>query len=138
VIPAVIRKCADAAAARQPEIVMWGTGKATREFLYVDDGAEGIVLAAEQYNESAPVNLGTGREISIADLVKTIARVTGYAGKITWDASKPDGQPRRCLDTSRAEKAFGFTAGTPLEEGLRRTVEWYKAATALSGHGKDR
>jgi GDP-L-fucose synthase len=124
VIPAVIRKCLEARQAGRRHVEMWGTGTPTREFLYVDDGAEGILLAAERYNKPEPVNLGTGKEISIADLVNKIAAATGFSGEIVWDASKPDGQPRRCLDVSRAEKEFGFRARMNLDEGLRHTVEW--------------
>jgi len=128
VIPALIKKCCDAITAGQREIIVWGTGKATREFLYVEDAAEGIVLATELYDRPDPVNLGAGFEISIHDLVHLIARLTGFTGTITWDTTKPDGQPRRCLDTSRAEQEFGFKARMPLEEGLRRTIEWYQQA----------
>jgi len=106
-------------------ITVWGTGKATREFLYVKDAAEGIVLAAEKYDKPQPVNLGSGVEISIKELVERIAQLTGYQGEIIWDFSKPDGQPRRLLDTSRAFQEFGFKAKTKLEDGLRKTVEWY-------------
>jgi GDP-L-fucose synthase len=126
VIPAVIRKCVEAVRNGRRRVDMWGTGNATREFLYVDDAAEGIVLAAERYNKPAPVNLGTGAEISIKDLVQKIAGLVGFSGETVWDASKPDGQPRRCLDVSRAEKEFGFRASTPLDKGLRRTIEWYE------------
>ena len=126
VIPALIRKCIEAKERGDDHIVVWGTGKPTREFLYVEDAAEGILLATERYNESEPVNLGSGIEISIKDLVHLIARLTGFKGKIVWDTSKPDGQPRRCLDTSKAERLFGFKAKTPFEEGLRKTIEWYK------------
>ena len=132
VIPALIKKCCDAIAAGQREIVVWGTGKATREFLYVEDAAEGIVLAAERYNKPDPVNLGAGFEISIHDLVHLIARLTGFTGTITWDTTKPDGQPRRCLDTSMAEREFGFKATTPFEVGLQKTIEWYKGAYPVS------
>jgi GDP-L-fucose synthase len=125
VISAFIKKCCDAIAAGLQEIVVWGTGKATREFLYVEDAAEGIVLATERYNKPDPVNLGAGFEISICDLAHLIAKLTGFTGTITWDMSKPDGQPRRCLDTSRAEREFGFKASVLLEEGLRKTIEWY-------------
>jgi GDP-L-fucose synthase len=125
VIPALIRKCIEAKERQDESIVIWGTGKATREFLYVEDAAEGIVLAAERYDGSDPVNLGSGMEISIWDLAHLIARLTGFPGEIVWDTSKPDGQPRRCLDTTRAEKLFGFRAGTPFEEGLRKTIAWY-------------
>ena len=126
VIPALIKKCCDAITAGQREIVVWGTGKATREFLYVDDAAEGIVLATERYNTPDPVNLGVGFEISISDLVHLIVKLTGFNGTITWDTTKPDGQPRRCLDTTRAEQGFGFKARVPFEEGLRKTIDWYK------------
>ena len=126
VIPALIKKCFDAIEAGEEEIVVWGTGKATREFLYVGDAAEGIVLAAERYNKSDPVNLGAGFEISIKDLVEKIVRITGFNGKVVWDASKPDGQPRRCLDVSKAKREFGFMAKMGFEEGLKKTVEWYK------------
>jgi len=126
VIPALIKKCVEAAEAGASEVVAWGTGSATREFLYVEDAAEGIVLAAEQYDGADPVNLGAGQEISIKDLVGLIARLTGSSGRIVWDTSKPDGQPRRMLDTSRATTSFGFVAKTPFEEGLRRTIEWYR------------
>lgn len=126
VIPALIKKCFDAIENREEEIVIWGTGKATREFLYVEDAAEGIMLATERYNKPEPVNIGAGFEISIKDLVHLIVRLTGFKGQVTWDTSKPDGQPRRCLDTSRAEKEFGFKAKTSFEEGLRKTIRWYK------------
>ncbi len=132
VIPALIKKCCDAITAGQREIVVWGTGKATREFLYVDDAAEGIVLATERYDKPDPVNLGAGFEISISDLVHLIAKLTGFTGTITWDTTKPDGQPRRCLDTSMAAQEFGFKATTPFEEGLRKTIEWYQQAHSLS------
>jgi GDP-L-fucose synthase len=124
-ITALIKKCVQADREERPQVVVWGTGKATREFMYVDDGAEGIVSAAERYDKPAPVNLGTGKEISIADLSRQIAAMTGFTGEIVWDPTKPDGQPRRCLDVSRAEQEFGFRATTSLGEGLRRTVEWY-------------
>jgi len=126
VIPALIRKCVDAIEEKKDEIVVWGTGKATREFLYVEDAAEGITLATEKYDKSAPVNLGAGFEISIKDLVDLIARLTGFKGRIIWDTTKPDGQPRRRLDTSRAEREFGFKAKTRFEEGLIKTIQWYK------------
>ncbi|MDI6704109.1 MAG: GDP-L-fucose synthase [bacterium] len=126
VIPALIKKCVDAVENGDKEIVVWGTGKPTREFLYVEDAAEGILLAAEKYNRPEPINLGAGFEISIKDLVELIAKLTGYTGKIVWDTSKPDGQPRRCLDITKAEKEFGFKAKTPFEEGLKKTIEWYK------------
>lgn len=144
VIPALIRKCFDATSHKpraknyEPTITVWGTGKATREFLYVEDCAEAIVLATERYNKPDPVNIGagfssqggsaSGGEISISDLVKLITELTGFKGKIMWDTTKPDGQPRRCLDVSRAEKEFGFRAKTPFEEGLKlkKTIAWYK------------
>lgn len=126
VIPALIRKCIEAAKRNDDHIVVWGTGKPTREFLYVADAAEGILLAAERYNGSEAVNLGSGMEISIHDLVNLIARLTGFKGKIVLDSSKPDGQPRRCLNTERAERLFGFRARTSFEEGLRQTIEWYR------------
>ena len=128
VIPALIRKCIEAKERGDSQIVAWGTGSPTREFLYVEDAAEGILLAAERYNESEPVNLGSGMEISIKDLMHLIARLTGFEGKIVWDTSKPDGQPRRCLDTNKAERLFDFRATTPFEEGLRRTIQWYERA----------
>jgi GDP-L-fucose synthase len=126
VIPALLKKCVDAINEQKEEIVVWGTGKPTREFLYVGDAAEGIILAAERYNKPDPVNLGAGFEISIKDLVNLIVSLTGFSGRIVWDETKPDGQPRRMLDTSRAEKEFGFKAKTPLEEGLKRTIAWYR------------
>jgi GDP-L-fucose synthase len=125
VIPALIRKCLEAKGRGDREIVVWGDGSATREFLYVEDAAEGIVLAAERYDEGDPVNLGTGFEISVRDLVALIARLTEFTGSITWDTSKPNGQPRRMLDTTRARERFRFVAHTPFETGLRRTIEWY-------------
>lgn len=134
VIPALIKKCIDAVEEGRDEIIVWGTGKATREFLYVEDAAEGIVLATERYNGDEPVNLGAGFEISIKDLVDKIVKITGFKGKITWDASKPDGQPRRMLDTSKAEKFFGFKAGTDFDEGLRKTVKWYMENRRLRGN----
>jgi GDP-L-fucose synthase len=126
VIPALIKKCADAVDRGDETIEAWGDGSPTREFLYVDDAAEGIVLAAEAYNDSLPVNLGSGREISIKELLETVARLTGFRGKIVWDTSKPNGQPRRMLDTSRAERMFGFRARTDFADGLARTVAWYR------------
>lgn len=125
VIPALMKKCFDAIEEGKDEIVVWGTGKATREFLYVEDCANAIVLAAEKYNKPDPVNIGAGFEISIKDLVDLIVKLSGFKGKVTWDSTKPDGQPRRCLDTTRAEKEFGFKAEIKLEEGLRKTIEWY-------------
>jgi GDP-L-fucose synthase len=123
VIPALIKKCIDARDHGDPFIEVWGTGSATREFLYVDDAAEGIVLAAERYDGAEPVNLGTGQEISIRQLVELIVEATGFRGEVRWDPSKPDGQPRRALDTSRALELFGFEARTSFEDGLRRTIE---------------
>jgi GDP-L-fucose synthase len=125
VIPALIRKCLEAKAENAPSIEVWGDGSPTREFLYVEDAAEGILLATEKYNGSEPVNLGSGMEISIKDLVTLIARLTGFTGELIWDASKPNGQPRRRLDVTRAEREFGFKAQVGFEEGLRRTIEWY-------------
>lgn len=125
VIPALIKKCVDAIEAGADHIDVWGTGSASREFLYVDDAAEAIVLAAEKYDGPEPVNLGVGREITIRELVELIANLTGFTGEIRWDSTKPDGQPRRALDTSRARERFGFVAGTTFADGLRRTVEWY-------------
>lgn len=125
VIPALIRKCIEAQKRGDKHIVAWGDGTPTREFLYVEDAAEGILLAAERYNESEPVNLGSSYEISIKSLLEVIAQLTGYSGEIIWDTTKPNGQPRRKLDTSRAKVAFGFEAGTPFEEGLKQTIDWY-------------
>jgi len=127
VIPALIKKCVDARLAGDEEIVVWGDGSPTREFLFAEDAAEGIVLAAERYDRSDPVNLGSAFEISIKDLVQVIARHTGFRGRITWDTDKPNGQPRRKLDTSRAKELFGFESRTTFEDGLRQTVEWYEA-----------
>jgi len=126
VIPALIKKCIDATMKNEKEIIVWGTGKPTREFLYVEDAAEAIILAAEQYNKSDPVNIGAGFEISIKDLAGLIADLTGFKGKITWDETKPDGQPRRMLNTARAIDEFGFSAKTNLRDGLRKTIEWYR------------
>ena len=126
VIPALIRKCIEAQEAGLDEIVVWGDGSPTREFLYVEDAAEGIVLAAERFDGDQPVNLGSGNEISIKNLLETIVRLTGYTGRVVWDTNMPNGQPRRGLDTSRAEQYFGFKAQMSFEEGLRRTVEWYR------------
>ncbi len=126
VIPALIKKCVEAVARGDAEIVAWGDGSPTREFLYVADAAEGILLAAERFNDSLPVNLGSAFEISIKDLTETIARLCGFYGRIVWDTTKPNGQPRRKLDTSRAKALFGFEATTPFEVGLRRTIEWYQ------------
>jgi len=126
VIPALIRKFVDARDAKQPYVPIWGTGKASREFLYVADAAEGIIAATEGYDGAEPVNIGSGMEISILDLAKTISRLAGYQGKIQLDPTKPDGQPRRGLDVSKAERLFGFKAGTSFEDGLRGTIEWYE------------
>ena len=125
VIPALIKKCVDAIENGEDEIVVWGTGKATREFIYVEDAAEGIIRAAERYDGNEPVNIGAGFEISIKELVDLIVKLTGFDGRVVWDITKPDGQPRRCLDTSRAEREFGFKAKYKFEEGLKRTVDWY-------------
>jgi GDP-L-fucose synthase len=126
VIPALIKKCIDARERGDTYIEAWGTGSASREFLFVEDAARGIVLAAEAYDGRDPVNLGVGSEITIRNLTELIARLTGFGGEVRWDPSKPDGQPRRALDTSRARERFGFTAGTPFEDGLRRTIDWYE------------
>jgi GDP-L-fucose synthase len=130
VIPALIRKCVEARQNRSSSITVWGTGKPTREFLYVEDAARGIVLAAEKYNKIASVNIGTGQEISIKDLAALIMKLTGFKGRVIWDASKPDGQPRRHLDVSRAQKEFGFKAKVGLQEGLKKTIRWY-----IKNHG---
>jgi len=129
VIPALIKKCVDAIINREDEIVVWGTGKVTREFIYVEDAAEGIILATEGYNRSDPVNIGAGFEISIEDLVHLIVELTGFKGRIIWDKTKPDGQPRRMLDTTRAFKEFGFRAKTTFEEGLKKTIDWYRQSS---------
>ena len=125
VIPALIRKCINAIKNDDKKIVCWGDGSATREFLYVEDCAEGILLATEKYNKPNPINLGAGFEISIKNLVELIAELTGFEGNITWDTTKPNGQPRRCLDVSRAKAEFGFEAKTNFREGLKKTIEWY-------------
>jgi GDP-L-fucose synthase len=127
VIPALIKKCLEARDAGREEIEVWGTGGATREFLYVEDASEAIVLAAERYDGDEPVNIGSGSEISIRDLVGLLCRLTGFRGTVRWDATKPDGQPRRCLDVSGARRLFGFQASTSFEDGLRKTLEWYEA-----------
>jgi GDP-L-fucose synthase len=127
VIPALIKKCADAIENHEEEITVWGTGQATREFFFVEDAAAAIVLATESYNKSEPVNIGPGFEISIKDLVALIAELTDFKGKITWDPAKPDGQPRRMLDTTRAFQEFGFKAKTGFREGLKKTIDWYRA-----------
>lgn len=126
VIPALIKKCVDARERGDAFIEVWGTGAATREFLYAADAAEGILLAAEKYNKGEPINLGTGMEITIKNLVELIVRLTNFKGELRWDTSKPDGQPRRCLDTQKAEKEFGFRAQTSFETGLRNTIAWYE------------
>jgi len=130
VIPALIKKCVDAIEAGDDHIDCWGTGKASREFIYAGDAAEGILLAAEHYNGPEPVNIGAGFEITINDLAEKIVKLTGFTGQIRWDPSKPDGQPRRRLDVSRAKKLFGFVAKMPFDEGLKRTVEWYRRSGA--------
>jgi GDP-L-fucose synthase len=126
VIPALVRKCVEAKKRGDKQITVWGTGRATREFLYVDDAARGIILAAERYNSSEPVNLGAGFEISIKELAELIVKLTKFRGKIIWDHTKPDGQPRRCLDTTRAYKEFGFKAKVSFEVGLKKTIAWYE------------
>jgi GDP-L-fucose synthase len=126
VIPALIRKCLEAVETGADRVVCWGSGKATREFLHAADCAEGILLATEQYDSPEPVNLGAGFEISIRDLATLIARLTGFAGELIWDPTQPDGQPRRCLDVTRASREFGFQARIEFEEGLRETIEWYR------------
>jgi GDP-L-fucose synthase len=131
VIPALIRKCVEAVDAGRDSIEIWGDGSATRDFLYVDDAVDGILLAAERVDTSDPINIGSGQELSIADIAARIAKVVGFEGRLVWDASKPNGQPRRWLDTTRARQ-FGFETRTPFDEGLRRTVEWYRAARAGS------
>lgn len=131
VIPALIRKCVEAQERGDDSIVVWGDGSPTREFLFVKDAAEGILLAAEKYNAPAPVNLGSAHEISIKELVELIARLTEFQGKLVWDTTKPNGQPRRKLDTSRAKNEFGFVSKTPFEQGLRETIDWYVANRGL-------
>lgn len=129
VIPALIRKCVEARKSGAPFVEAWGTGNASREFLYVEDCADAIIKAARLYNESEPVNIGTGNEITIAELLKLIARLTRFEGEIRWQTDRPDGQPKRRLDVSRALQEFGFQAQTPFEEGLRRTIDWYETHT---------
>jgi GDP-L-fucose synthase len=126
VIPALIRKCVEARRGGADEVVVWGTGSASREFLYVEDCAGGLVSAMERYDSPEPMNLGTGREITIRELVELIAGLTGFTGRITWDTTKPDGQPRRCLDVQRARQAIGFEAQVAFEEGLKRTIQWFE------------
>ncbi len=125
VIPALVRKCIEARRHGDAQINAWGTGGASREFLYVEDCAEGLILAMEKYDSPEPINLGSGREISIRELTTLVTKLSGFTGQVVWDPTKPDGQPRRCLDVSRASDLFGFTARTPLEEGLARTIAWY-------------
>jgi GDP-L-fucose synthase len=127
VIPAMIRKCVDAIERGEHRIVLWGDGTPTREFLYVEDCARALLLAAQRYDSSDPVNVGAGFEITMGDLAKLIARLTGFTGQLQWDSSRPNGQPRRMLDTTRARERFGFEAQMPFEEGLRRTIDWYRA-----------
>lgn len=131
VIPALIKKCIEARDQEREAITIWGTGTASREFLYVEDAARGIVLAAEHYDSSDPVNLGSGTEISIRDLVTKIVTLTGFKGNVEWDPTKPDGQPRRSLETSRARDRFGFVAATTFDEGLRKTIEWYETTAGI-------
>lgn len=133
VIPSLIRKCLEAIDNREPSIVVWGTGNQTREFLYVRDCAEGIVAALERYDGSEPVNLGSGEELKVGDLARLVTQATGFAGEIRFDPSKPDGQPRRKLDTSRAEQLFGWKSTTPFTQGLRETVEWYRSVRTPTG-----
>jgi GDP-L-fucose synthase len=130
VIPALIRKCVEAKRRNADHIEAWGTGSASREFLYVEDAAEGILLATEKYNDPDPVNLGAGREITIKNLTELVANLAGFKGRIRWDPTKPDGQPRRCLDTTRANERFGFAAKTQLEDGLKKTIAWYEQHAA--------
>jgi GDP-L-fucose synthase len=127
VIPALIRKCVEARLAHAKQITAWGTGQVTREFLYVEDCAEAIILAMEKYDSPEPINLGSGREITIKDLTELVAKLSRFEGQIIWDSSKPDGQPRRCLDVSRAKNAMGFAAKTTLEAGLKKTIDWFEA-----------
>ena len=130
VIPAIIRKCVEGMETGREEVLLWGTGRATREFLYVDDAADGIVLGLERLNGPDPVNLGSATEISIADLAELIAKVTGFEGRFVWDPSKPDGQPRRSVDGSKARELLGWSPRVDIEEGMRRSVEWYRASRA--------
>jgi GDP-L-fucose synthase len=133
VIPALIRKCLEAVEKGRDTIEVWGTGSASREFLFVEDAAEAVVLATEHYNGAEPINIGAGHEVTIRRLAELIIELTGFQGRIAWDSSKPDGQPRRCLDTSKAEREFGFKAKTPLEVGLRNTIRWYVEQEARGG-----
>jgi GDP-L-fucose synthase len=125
VIPALVRKCVDARESGCDAIVLWGDGSPTREFLYVDDAAEAVVMATQAYDGAEPVNIGIGQEVSVRELATKVAALTGFAGRIEWDASKPNGQPRRCLDVSRAQWEFGFRANTSLDDGLKKTIDWY-------------
>jgi GDP-L-fucose synthase len=134
VIPALIRKCVEARDRGAREISAWGTGSASREFLYVEDCAKGIVASLESYDSPEPMNLGSGREITIKDLTEMVATLAHFKGAIVWDTTKPDGQPRRCLDVSRAREAIGFTAGTSLEDGIARTIEWFEKNQKSAGH----
>jgi GDP-L-fucose synthase len=134
VIPALIKKCVDAVETGADHIDCWGTGEVSREFIYVADAAEGILLATERYDCSDPVNIGAGREIKIKDLAVKIAQLTGFKGEIRWDPSQPDGQPRRCLDVSKARDLFGFEAQTPFDEGLQETIDWYQSHRSALGH----
>lgn len=131
VIPALIRKCFEAKKNKKKEILVWGTGKSTREFLYVEDAAEGVVLATEKYNKSDPINLGAGFEISIRSLIGLITNLTGFKGRVIWDASKPDGQPRRLLNVKKAQREFGFKARTSFEQGLKKTIDWYVGLSSI-------
>ena len=137
VIPALIRKCEEARVAGADEVVCWGTGSASREFLYVEDCAEAIASATERFDGPEPVNVGASSEISIRELTELIARLTGFEGELVWDTSKPDGQPRRCLNTTRAKERFGFEASTSLEEGLRETIDWWRRQAAPAGAGAE-
>jgi GDP-L-fucose synthase len=137
VIPALIKKFTEATRDNKSCVEVWGTGSASREFLYVDDAACGIILATEHYNKSDPVNLGSGMEITIRDLVDLIQELTGFVGEIHWDTSKPDGQPRRSLDVSRAQKEFGFTAKMPFREGLKLTIAWYQEHSGILNEPAD-
>jgi GDP-L-fucose synthase len=135
VIPALIRKFTEADEGKRREVTCWGTGQASREFLYVEDAAEGILSATERYDKEDPVNLGSGREVSIRQLATMIVHLTGFKGEIVWDKSKPDGQPRRMLDTTKAFQEFGFRASTSLEDGLRRTIDWYRTSASTHERG---
>jgi GDP-L-fucose synthase len=132
VIPALIRKCVEAIRNNSQAITLWGDGSPTREFVYVEDAAEAIVMATEEYDGAEPINIGSGKEIAIIELAERIAVITGFKGRIEWDSTKPNGQPRRCLDVSRAHQEFGFTARTDLDAGLRATVAWYTNKMAQS------